>query len=317
MSRRSPRNEVLPVINGVGPSVIVLPETPAPHWHTLLDFLDERFPNVPREDIAARIDRGDVRDADGNSLSVDHAYTPRQKLFYYRQIDDEPRVPFEETILFEDELIVAVDKPHFLSMTPGGRFLQETLLVRLRNKLQLDSLAPMHRLDRETAGVVLFTKQPDTRGRYQHQFTERRVEKLYHAVAAFRADLTFPLVRRSHITTSEHFMRMREAAPSEGLEPNAETEIDVIDTQGDFARYALRPRTGRKHQLRVHMLALGMPILNDQIYPVHAAANEEDMMRPLQLLAKSIAFRDPITGQARVFESQRVLSLQGSAIDIA
>ena len=293
---------LLPTRDGVGPSCIALP---AGDWPRVIDFLAFRFPAIPRDEIADRMQRGDVRDDRGALVTADAAYRAHQKLYYYRSIDVEPRIPFDEQILFEDDLIVVADKPHFLPVTPRGRYLQETLLVRLRRKLALDSLAPMHRIDRETAGLVLFTKQPEIRGAYQEMFSQRQVTKHYEAVASWRADLDLPLAYRSRIASGDHFMRMCEMAG----EPNAETHISLMETNGQLARYALSPVTGKRHQLRVQMAALGLPILYDQIYPHHVASDEldGDYSQPLQLLAKAIAFRDPVTGEERRFESGRKL----------
>jgi tRNA pseudouridine32 synthase/23S rRNA pseudouridine746 synthase len=248
-----------------------------------------------------------VVDEEGAWISPEQPYQPHLKLFYYRSIAVEPRIPFDEVVLFQDDYLVAVDKPHFLPVTPGGRYLQETLLVRLKRKLAIDTLAPMHRIDRETAGVVLFTIQQSTRGKYQELFSQKAVTKSYQAIAKARADLEFPMTYRSRLVEADHFMRMREA---EG-EPNAETGIEVIESNGRHARYRLSPATGKKHQLRVHMAALGIPILNDQIYPHHLSREQieqDDYRRPLQLLAERISFIDPVTGQERQFNSQRQLA---------
>ena len=309
-------------------------------WPKVIDFLAERFETIPRGEIEARMLRGDVLDARGAPISPEHPYQPHLKLYYYRSIASEARIPFEEVVLFQDDYLIAVDKPHFLPVTPGGRYLQETLLVRLKRKLQIDTLAPVHRIDRETAGVVLFTRQPDTRGQYQALFRDRAVEKSYQAIAPWRADLPLPMLYRSRLVEADHFMRMCE----QDGEPNAETRIELLEVQveaemeaeaemememeakmevkmdgkpkGPLARYRLRPLTGKKHQLRVQMAALGVPILNDQIYPAHlskAQIEQDDFRKPLQLLAESIAFRDPVTGQARRFESRQRLMREGFA----
>jgi tRNA pseudouridine32 synthase/23S rRNA pseudouridine746 synthase len=290
----------LPTKNGVGPSSIALPPGP---WATVLDFLVERFPHISRAEILARIDRGDVLNECGERIAAERVYTAREKLFYYRDIPDESRIPFDETILFRDEYLVAVDKPHFLPVSPVGRYVQETLLVRLKRTLGIDTLAPMHRLDRETAGVIIFTIQPLLRGKYQALFESRDVQKTYQAVALWRSDLQFPFTYKSRLVSARHFMKVEEVAG----EANAETEIAVIEHNEKFARYQLTPRTGKKHQLRVQMAALGLPILYDQIYPHHVVADAQDLTRPLQLLAQSIAFRDPVTGQERLFSTQRRL----------
>ncbi len=291
---------MLPTKNGVGPSCISLPNGA---WPTLLDFLADRFPHIARAEIIARMQRGDVVDSAGVPALPARLYQAHQKLYYYRNIEDEPRIPFDEVVLFQDDFIVAVDKPHFLPMSPAGRYVQETVLVRLKRKLGIDTLAPMHRLDRETAGVVLFTVQPEHRDRYALLFRERAVKKQYQAVAPWRADLQLPLVHQSRMVIADHFMQMREVAG----EPNSETRIELLEVSKRLARYRLTPLTGKKHQLRIHMAALGVPILNDQIYPTQVEYDDRDYTKPLQLLAKSIEFRDPISGLERCFKSQRQL----------
>jgi tRNA pseudouridine32 synthase / 23S rRNA pseudouridine746 synthase len=305
----------LPVRDGVGPSVILLPAmTGASAWPTLLDFLVERFPHVSRDDIMLRIQRGDVTDAKGAPILANSPYQPHQKLYYYRATTNEIPVPDQETIVFEDEWIVVADKPHFLAVTPGGRHLHETLLVRLKRKLGIDTLAPMHRIDRETAGLVVLTKKPETRGQYQALFQTKRIQKTYLAVSLVTPTnnaIPLPMTYRSHIVASTHFMRMREATPDEPIatEPNAEVYIRRIAADSTNALYQLIPTTGKKHQLRVQMAALGMPILYDQMYPDHLPDTvNDDFSRPLQLLAQSIAFSDPMTGQAREFSSARRLA---------
>ena len=234
----------------------------------------------------------------------------------------EPRVPFEVELLHQDDHLVAVDKPHFLSVTPTGRYLQETVLVRLKRQLGLDTLVPMHRLDRETAGVLLFTVQPGSRHAYQSLLRDHRVHKIYEAIAPWRADLALPLTVRSRLEErpGEAFMQMAAVAG----EPNAETRIELIErlpqltndaapTPPDegWARYRLTPLTGRKHQLRAQMSALGLPIAGDRIYPrlwpEPAPGAAPDYREPLQLLAREFAFTDPLDGRPRRFVSRRRL----------
>jgi tRNA pseudouridine32 synthase/23S rRNA pseudouridine746 synthase len=290
-----------PTRNGVGASSVVLPAGP---WPTIIDFLIERFPGIPADVWKARMQAGDVLDAAGGVVTVDRRYVAHARIYYYRAIEDEPRIPFEETVLFQDELLVVADKPHFLPVIPSGRYLQETLLVRLKRKLGLDTLAPIHRIDRETAGLVVFTIQPETRKNYQDLFLKKSVLKRYEANAPWRPDLHFPLTYRSRLEDhGEHFMQVREITG----EPNSETQVEVLEVNGDSAHYGLTPLTGRKHQLRAHCAALGLPIYHDRIYPQLLAENTDDYTKPLQLLAKSIEFVDPITGEKRVFTSERTL----------
>lgn len=295
---------MLPTRNGVGASCVGLPAGP---WTTLADFLVHRFPDVPQAVWTRRMAQGLVLDELGRPLTPDHPYQPHTRAYYYRELMDEPRIPFEEVVIFQDAHLVVADKPHFLPVTPAGRFVQETLLVRLKRKLGIDTLAPVHRIDRETAGLVLFSVQPATRGAYHALFSQREVTKHYEAIAPWRADLTLPRVYRSRIVADTPFFRQCEA-PGES---NSETHIELLETRGTLARYRLSPVTGKTHQLRVHMNALGLPILGDLLYPRVVNSREQqahdDFTQALQLLARSLAFVDPVTGEHRRFESQRHL----------
>lgn len=301
----------LPLRDGVGPGCIVLPPGP---WEKIIDFLAERFTNVSREEIAGRMERGDVVDEHGRRLPAASVYCPHLKVFYYRALPAEERIPFEAEVIFQDEHLVVVDKPHFLPVTPSGTYLQETVLVRLIRRLGMETLSPLHRIDRETAGLVLFSCQPADRSRYHELFSRRTVTKRYHAVAPYLPHLVLPLTHRSRLVPSMPFTRMREATACEGGIPNAETQVELLRVLAgqQHALYGLSPVSGKKHQLRVHMAALGVPIVNDTLYPVHHSASElaaSGYSKPLQLLAHSIAFKDPVTGTERYFESRRRLAM--------
>jgi tRNA pseudouridine32 synthase/23S rRNA pseudouridine746 synthase len=301
---------MLPMRDGVSASQVALP---AGDWKCVLDFLVERFPGVCAEEWVGRIHAGDVVDAAGRVVAARQAYVPHGKLYYYRTVANEPPNAAQATVLFEDEHLVVADKPHFLPVTPSGPYLQETLLIRLRRQLGLPTLTPLHRIDRETAGVVLFAKQPGVRGAYHALFAGRKVIKQYQALAPSDARLRFPLTRTSTLVASDHFMQMREADVQAGAKPNAHTEIELMETRGTWARYRLRPSTGKRHQLRVHMAALGLPILGDRIYPKLLGPGGDETGNPLRLLAASITFRDPISGVERCFASRRELHFPGSS----
>lgn len=287
----------LPTKRGVSPSCVGLP---AGAWPTFTDFLVERFPAITRQTWLDRMAAGLVADEFGGLVTPERPYRGHMRLYYYRALAIEPRIPFEAAVLFQDEHLVVADKPHFLPVTPSGHYLQETLLVRLKNQLGIDSLIPIHRIDRETAGLVLFSVRPAERDAYQALFRRHEVVKHYEAVARWRPDLRFPLQRTTRIVEDEPFFRQREVPG----EPNSETLIDLLEIRGQRALYALSPVTGKKHQLRVHMNALGMPICNDRMYPPVEPTPDDDYAMPLQLLARSIAFADPLTGQPRQFESR-------------
>jgi tRNA pseudouridine32 synthase/23S rRNA pseudouridine746 synthase len=265
--------------------------------------LAARFPGVSDAVWLQRLQDGDVMDDQGQVIAADAAYKAGQRLYYFRALVAEPRIPFEAVILWQDEHLLVMDKPHFLPVVPSGKYLQETLLIRLKNALGLEALSPIHRIDRDTAGLVLFSKQVHSRGAYQELFRTRTVDKTYECIAPWQSQLNWPIDRASRIEPGTHFMQQTEVP---GV-PNARTHITPLEVQGNLARYALKPITGKRHQLRVHMAALGLPILGDGIYPTLTPEGSLDYSRPLQLLARHIAFVDPLTRQSRAFFSQRTL----------
>ena len=286
--------------DGVGPSCVSLPAGP---WATMLDFLVQRFPGVAAEVWQQRLLQGDVVDEQGAPVTPDRAYQPKLHLYYYRSVPDEVPIPFEEVVLFQDEHLVVADKPHFLPVTPSGGYLQQTLLVRLKRRLGLADLVPLHRIDRDTAGLVLFSVQPATRGIYQGLFRQHSMRKTYQATARWDPTLHWPLRRETRIGDSAHFMQQQELPGP----PNAVTLIQPLAVRGNLARYQLQPVTGHRHQLRVHMNALGLPILGDGIYPTLTPEGHTNPALPLQLLAQTLEFTDPLSGLVRRFESERRL----------
>src|SRR3546814_215658 len=275
-------------------------------WRSLRECLRERFPYVSPDVLRQRLEAGRIVDEAGLPQSGSSPYQPLRWLWYYREVPDEIPVPFDIRILHRDAHLVVIDKPHFLASIPGGRYLKETALVRLRKMLDLPLLAPIHRLDRDTAGVMLFCVDPDSRGAYQTLFQSRQVAKEYVAVAPLRSDLTLPMVYRSRLEACPGYFTVREATGA----VNSETRIELLREASGLGFYCLRPSTGHKPQLRAHMSVLGIPVCNDVFYPEFTGhADAGDFSRPLQLLARSIEFTDPFSGRARRFESNRALRM--------
>jgi tRNA pseudouridine32 synthase / 23S rRNA pseudouridine746 synthase len=302
--RRRPRipPSPLPQRHGVDPVRVRLPvEGP---WATVREHLVERLSGAGAGTVDGMFDSGQIVGADGRAVAADAAYVPGMFVWFHRELPDEVPVPFPLDVVYRDEHIVVVDKPHFLATTPRGSHVAETALARLRRELGLSTLSAAHRLDRLTAGLVLFTVRPEERGAYQSLFRDRRVRKGYEAVAPYDPALVLPRTVRSRIVKERTVLAAREV---EG-EPNAVTLVELVEHRGDgLARYRLVPTTGQTHQLRVHMSALGVPILGDPLYPeVTAPVPPDDFRRPLQLLARTLEFTDPVTGVEHRFRSERV-----------
>ncbi|MBD9370383.1 RluA family pseudouridine synthase [Xanthomonas sp. XNM01] len=287
--------------DGIVASRLQLPPGP---WKTVFDALRARFPEVDAATWQNRFARGCVLDADGQPLDASAPYRIGAEIQYFREVPDEPVIPFTETVVHADAHLVVACKPHFLPVAPTGAYVRETLLTRLVRRFGNPDLVPLHRIDRDTAGLVLFSACRETRGIYQALFRERRIRKHYLAVAAPLPGLRFPYVHRSRLEPGEPFFRMREGAGA----PNSETVIDVVARGAEMWTYRLEPVTGRKHQLRVHMAALGAPILHDRFYPDLEDERPDDPERPLQLLAETLAFDDPRDGEPRCFTARSRLS---------
>ncbi|MFJ2548928.1 pseudouridine synthase [Pseudomonas sp. NPDC087612] len=275
---------------------------PPGNWATVVDCLSEHFKAIGREQWLDRIARGRVLDAQGAPINAALAYRPGLRIHYFREVPNEKPIPVEEAILHIDEHLVVADKPHFLPVTPTGEYVEQTLLRRLIRRLDNPHLVPLHRIDRHTAGLVLFSANPQSRSAYQSLFPNRQIDKRYQAIARALPARDFPLVHKSRLVNGEPFFRMQEV---EGVS-NSETLAQVLEKNGELWRYGLSPVTGKTHQLRVHMTALGASICNDPFYP-DIVQGPDDYSKPLKLLAHSLRFNDPLSGAERYFESRLTL----------
>lgn len=276
-----------------------MPDLPYP---TILAFLTRRFPAVAAETWAERIRTGKIAAEDGQPIDMTTPYTPRGRLFYFREVGLEPQIPFAEEILCMDDELLAACKPHFLPVTPSGPYVEECLMNRLRKRTGNPDLQPLHRIDRATAGLVIFSCNRTSRGHYQELFRQRKVHKTYEALAACA---TMPAERywvvQNRIVKGEPFFRRQIVAG----EPNSLSRIRIAECDGKVARFILHPVSGRTHQLRLHMSALGFPILNDRFYPELTPESPDDFSRPLQLIAKQISFYDPLRNREVEFCTRR------------
>lgn len=280
-------------------STVRLPPGP---WQTVLDCLCSHFAAISREQWLDRMARGRVLDERWQPIDPTHEYRVGLTIHYFREVENELPIPVVETVLYVDEHLLVADKPHFLPVVPSGRFVRETLLWRLIQRFGNPDLSPLHRIDRDTAGLVLFATTRSGRDRYHALFRERRIEKHYEALALAAPDMVFPCARESRITRGEPFFRSQEVDGP----PNSQTRIDIIRRESAIEghwHYHLQPRTGKTHQLRIHMAALGAPIANDRLYPTLLRDTDDDYTKPLKLLARELAFTDPHTGMHHRFTS--------------
>ena len=273
-------------------------------YPSILEFLSRRFPLISQEIWAQRLAAGKVLDGAGVPLTQASRYLPQARLLYFREVENEPEIPFAETILYRDDHLLVADKPHFLPVTPGGRYVEECLLARLRRRTGIQDLAPLHRIDRETAGIVLFSVNKRTRGSYARLWLQGEVEKSYEALSAcVPAPGIAAWVVENRIEQGEPPFRMK-IVPGE---INARSVITLLEWNNGIARFSLQPLTGKTHQLRLHLSGLGFGICNDRFYPELQAERADNFATPLQLLAKMVRFRDPLSGELREFISEREL----------
>jgi tRNA pseudouridine32 synthase/23S rRNA pseudouridine746 synthase len=290
------------------PSKLSLPQI-NPGVATVLEYLIIIFPYIDAQIWRQRIADGKVHWHDGSLITTQSIFQPQQRVYYYREVESEPSIPFKETILFQDEHILVAYKPHFLAVTPGGIYVNECLQNRLRRSTGIEALQTLHRLDRVTAGLVIFSVNPDTRHRYHRLFETRQIHKTYQAIA--RTSNSENLIGqeweiKNRIVQSEPRFRMRVI---EG-EANSHSVIRCLQQFTEQALFELNPVTGKTHQLRIHMQSLGWPILNDKYYPQLQPLSADNYLAPLQLLATKLQFIDPVTQHPRRFSYDGNLSLK-------
>ena len=290
------------------PSKLSLPQT-NPGVATVLEYLVMKFPYVDAQVWRQRMVDGKVHFHGGELITAKTRFQPQQRVYYYREVDSEPSIPFKETILFQDQQLLVAYKPHFLAVTPGGVYVNECLQTRLRLSTGIEGLQALHRLDRVTAGLVIFSTNPETSHLYYHLFETRQIHKTYQAIANIRDDEQLVGQEwevKNRVVHGEPHFRMQII---EG-EANSHSVIRCLQQTEQRALFELNPVTGKTHQLRLHMQTLGWPILNDPYYPQLQPQAEDDYAVPLQLLAKELAFIDPVTQQARHFSCSKNLSLK-------
>ncbi|RLV58770.1 pseudouridine synthase [Parashewanella curva] len=287
------------------PSYVAIPQDTANDL-TVLEFLSDKYPQIGKAQWLKRMTEGKVHWQDKTLITTDNLCRPTARVYYYREVEQETPIPFKEQIIFENDNILVVNKPHFLPVAPGGKYINECLVSRLRASTGIETITPAHRLDKDTAGLILLTKRPEIRAIYHNLFRDGAIKKRYQAFARVPAETQqqFDLQGKLHWTVKN---RLQKSNPSfvmeivEG-EPNSHSEISLLEINEGIGRFELEPVTGKTHQLRMHMMSLGMPILNDAFYPKLKDKEKPDFHNPLKLIAYKLSFIDPLTDQAISFD---------------
>lgn len=286
------------------PSVTVLPHIKEPRPE-IAEYLSGKFPKIPRRVWENRIREGKVLNEKGEAITPATPYSPGLKLQYFREVENEPEIPFREEIIYQDERILVADKPHFLPVNPTGPYVNESLLNRLKEKTGNPDLSPVNRIDMDTAGLVLFSCNPAERAVYHNLFSSKKIRKTYEAVTEASAPGSRPPeMIETRLVKGEPWFVMK----TEDGQPNTKTEVNFLKQNGNRVMLRLFPVTGKKHQLRIHLSGCGFRIINDRLYPKVAPEAEPDFSSPLQLLSKTIEFIDPITGSEKKFSTRKILS---------
>lgn len=293
------------MIDGVCASTLYLQKLPY-QPASLFAFLCETFTHISPSQWQERFLSGQILNSTGTPLGIDTPYRHGTHIYYYRFVANEVVVPFAYEIIFENDELMVVDKPHFLTVAPAGNYVRQTLLSRLKHATNNPHLSPIHRLDKDTAGLILISKNPATRHLYQSLFASQSIHKIYHAIAPVCPHLALPITFSTHLERGEPFYTMQ-INPNKPA--NASTHIELLQSKNSWGKYQLTPTTGKLHQLRAHLNHLGIPIKNDPYYPSVRHRHGDDFSCPLQLLAKSLAFFDPVSKCDVAFVSPRSLSL--------
>src|SRR5579862_3853007 len=245
------------------PSRVYLPKfDSAPD--TVFEYLLARFPQIGRETWRDRVRRGLVTSSEGETLEECSPYRHGMTVFYRKEVPSEPDPVEDPVVLYQDGEILVADKPHGMPVTPSGDHVERSLLIRLQAITGLRDLDPIHRLDRDTAGVLLFAIRPHARSHYHQLFADGRVEREYVAVARVRS----PIDERSwHIENRIEAGRPWYTQRVVEGPVNAITDIELEECRTAIGSFRLFPQTGKKHQLRVHMASIGCPVLGDPFYP--------------------------------------------------
>lgn len=296
------------------PSEITLPAINQ-GWANLYEFLCWKFPRIEPQIWQQRLLDGKVYWFGGEPVTAATPFSPSRRLCYFREVSSEPQIPFVEDVVYQDEHLLVACKPHFLPVIPGGEYIHQCLLERLRSKYQLPDLVAVHRLDRETAGLVLFSKQANSRADYYQLFASGQIEKSYLAVANIPAQADAAPGQQWQVNNRLDKAQPRFLMQQVDGEVNARSSIELLQRSGDLGLFKLTPHTGKTHQLRVHMQGLGMPLLHDKYYPQLLPKTELDFSQPLQLLAAQLRFTDPLSGEVRAFSTNRRLAFWPESAD--
>jgi 23S rRNA pseudouridine1911/1915/1917 synthase len=270
---------------------------------TLLAYLSKRYRHSSSAEWATRIASGQVL-IDGLPAHADSILRAGCALAWQRPPWIEPDAPRSFSVLYEDDDVIAVNKPAGLPTLPGANFLESTLLYLVR--ASAPDAAPLHRLGRWTSGIVLCARNYDARKEMMRQWEARRVGKLYRALASGCPDWDETTISTPIGPVPHALLGSVHAVSQEGKA--ALSYVTVIERREDSFLCDVRIETGRPHQIRIHLASSGHPLVGDPLYGVgglplpdtHALPGDPGYL----LHAASLSFRHPGTGRAMVIECE-------------
>jgi 23S rRNA pseudouridine1911/1915/1917 synthase len=278
------------------------------HGWRLDRFLKKKIPRLSRTRLQ-RVIRGECW-VDGRVAKPSHTVVPGQVVTFRRPAPVEPDAPRELPILYTDDAFYALDKPAGIAMHPTAKYHHSTITSVLREKFPGETLQITHRLDLETSGVLLIARTRDAAVALKRAFARRKVHKRYLAIV--HGDLEGEGMIDRPLGIAGGLVRVKMAVREDGLP--SRTLFRALGRYRGHTLVECFPETGRQHQIRAHLDAIGFPVVGDKLYPDETVFAEyqdhgwdavADRL-PLQrqaLHAAGVRFPHPVTGVEVAVES--------------
>lgn len=278
---------------------------------TALDYLAARRSHSTAAEWADRFERGEI-EVDGARATPAAVLQLGQTIVWHRPPWDEPAVPMQFSIVYEDDSIVAVDKPSGLQTMPAGGFLEHTLMHLLRQ--QYPEASPLHRLGRCTSGLVLFARTSAAAAVLSKAWRDHEVKKTYRALAIGvatrdRIEIDAAIGPVPHPQLGSVHAASTAGKPSRSV-------ATVLERGADHTLFSVDIASGRPHQIRIHLACAGHPLVGDAVYDVGGVIKDRPGLPGdggYFLHAERLTFAHPITGHAIQLQAPPPATLRTTA----